>query len=102
MLNLTDAVVVLSGGQRPDSYTNHVTISSNNRVTLSPSSPDRLTVTFKPPTGLFTGTFQAAGSPRIVSFKGAVLQNSTNASGYFLGTNQSGRVLIGPVPPPLP
>jgi hypothetical protein len=60
-----------------------------------------LTVAFKPPTGLFTGTFQAAGSSRIVNFKGAVLQNMTNASGYFLGTNQSGRVLIAPpVPSP--
>ena len=41
-----------------------------------------------------------AGSTRVVSFKGAVLQNMTNASGYFLGTNQSGRVLIAPVPVP--
>jgi len=92
VLNLNNAVVVLSGGQLSETYTNVVTIAPNNRVTNA--SPHRLTVTFKPPTGLFTGSFQAAGTSRIVNFKGAVLQNYTNASGYFLGTNQSGRVSI--------
>jgi hypothetical protein len=31
-------------------------------------------------------------------YRGAVLQKSTNGFGYFLGTNQSGRVLLERVP----
>jgi hypothetical protein len=38
----------------------------------------------------------APGTTRSVPFKGVLLQNQTNGSGYFLGTNQSGRVFFGP------
>ena len=37
---------------------------------------------------------------KAIPFAGAVLQRSTNASGYFLGTNQSGRVLFEDAPVP--
>jgi len=33
------------------------------------------------------------------AFKGAVLQRQNLGSGFFLGTNQSGRVYLGPLFP---
>ena len=56
----------------------------------------KLVLTFVLPTGLFKGNFTPAGATRAVPFAGAVLQgeNFNWASGYFLGTSQSGRVLL--------
>ena len=51
-------------------------------------------MTLSPSTGQFKGSFVDTAAVRTVSFTGVVLQKSTNGAGYFLGTNQSGRVLL--------
>jgi len=98
ILNLTNAVVLLSGGNLPLSYTNDIILGLNSKVTNF--SPNTLTLSFTPASGLFKGTFKPAGSTRSVSLNGAVAQKATNAAGFFLGTNQSGSVLIAPTPAP--
>jgi hypothetical protein len=47
---------------------------------------------------LFKGTVIPPGATRAMPFAGAVLQRGTNASGYFLGTDLSGRVLFEAAP----
>jgi hypothetical protein len=58
------------------------------------SGPNKLAVTLSPGTGLFKGSFLDTGVVRTATFSGALLQKSTNGAGLFLGTNQSGSVLI--------
>ena len=91
MLNITDGIVVLSGGNLPYSI---------NPVTFGPSSklvndgPNALKLTFTPATGLFSGTFKRAGTTKTYAIKGAVLQRQNNGSGYAPGADQSGRVVF--------
>jgi hypothetical protein len=92
VLDLTNGVLVLSGGNLSQSWTNDIVLGANNRVTNA--SPNKLAVALSLGTGLFKGTFTDTGTARTVSFSGALLQKSSNGAGFFLGTNQSGRVLL--------
>jgi len=62
------------------------------------AGPNKLAITVSLSKGLFKGTFLDPGVARTVSFSGAVLQKSTNGAGFFLGTNESGRILIQSLP----
>jgi hypothetical protein len=55
---------------------------------------NKLSVTFAKPNGMFNGIVTVPETGKTKPFKGAVLQNQGIGSGYFLGTNQSGRVVI--------
>jgi hypothetical protein len=92
VLALTDGVVILTGGDLSQAWTNSFVLGANNRVTNT--SPNKLAVTLALGTGLFRGSFLDTGVVRTVSFSGALLQKSTNGFGFFPGTNQSGRVLL--------
>ena len=92
VLALTNGVAILTGGNLSQAWTNDFVLGANNRVTNA--SPNKLTLTLSLGTGLFKGSFLDTGVVRTVSFSGALLQKSTNGSGFFLGTNQSGQVLI--------
>ena len=96
ILSFTNGLVILNGNNLSSAFTNAIILGPGSRVTNA--SPNKLSVSFTLPTGLFQGTFSPAGSTQTVSFSGAVLQKTTNASGYFLGTNQSGRVEIDAAP----
>jgi hypothetical protein len=61
---------------------------------VSNTSTNRMTVTISLASGLFQGTFLDPGLNRTVSFSGALLQKSTRGAGFFLGTDQAGRVQI--------
>jgi len=46
-------------------------------------------------TGALSGSFANPSNPKqSITIKGVLLQNQTNAAGYFLGTNQSGAFLL--------
>ncbi len=96
ILNLTNGLVVFSGGNLPHSLTNAVLLGSANRITNA--GPNSLAMTFRLSSGLFRGSLIPAGNTKAISFNGAVLQKAGLGSGYFLGTNQSGRVSIEPAP----
>jgi len=91
VLELTNGVLVLSGGNLSQIWTNDIEFGAN-RVTNA--SPNKASVTLSPSSGRFKGTFLDTGTVRTVSFSGALLQKSTNGSGCLLGTNQAGRVSI--------
>jgi hypothetical protein len=92
VLALTNGAVILSGGNLSRTWTNAIALDATHHV--SNASPNQLTLTLSPATGLFKGSFLDTGTVRTVAFRGAVLQKSTNGAGFFLGTNQSGRVLL--------
>ena len=96
-------VIIESGGLLHNrSLTNQVLLSAENRVT-DLTRTNRLTLSINPATGLFQGSFLTfRGNYFTISnyvtipFFGALLPGLTNGTGYFLNTNQSGRVFFGP------
>jgi hypothetical protein len=89
VLNLADGTVILENGDLPEAITNQFVLASDNIVTGS----NRLSLRIGPASGLFVGTTTNLNG-RILSFSGAVLQKQTNGFGEFLGTNQTGSVLL--------
>ena len=96
VLRLTNGQFIVSGGSLAQDYTNDVFLLPNNKLTNA--SPPKLTWSLKTATGLFTGTYQPTNATSAVTFAGAVFKKSTNASGWFIETNQSGRVLLQAAP----
>ena len=96
ILSITDGSVIFSGGNRLASITNAVILGLSSKVTNA--SPNKLTLSFTLSSGLFSGTLIETGTVKKVVFKGAVLQSLNSGSGFFLGTNQSGRVSFQSAP----
>jgi hypothetical protein len=96
VLPVVNANIVLSGGGLTQTWTNPITLGPGPRVTNS--GPNTLSMVLVPGTGLFKGTFLDPQLGRTVTFNGSLRQKSTNGSGFFLGTNSSGRVSLEPLP----
>lgn len=97
VIELTGAELFLDGGNLPRSYTNAFHLGVGSKVTNV--GPHKLTLTFTPATGLFKGSLTPTNTgAKAIAFTGAVLQKTTNAFGYFLGTNQSGAVSLQAAP----
>jgi hypothetical protein len=94
VINLTNGIVYFEGGNLTGPFTNVVALVATNRV-LNGSS-NALTVSLTVSNGTFTGKVTVPGTTRTNTFKGAVLQDADSGYGFFLGTNQSGRVFFGP------
>jgi hypothetical protein len=94
VLPFTNGIAVFSDGNLQDPLTNQVILGANNIVTNA--STNKLKLTMSKVTGLFTGAVTPTNSIRAISFKGAVLQKQGLGTGFFVGTNQAGRVYFGP------
>ena len=95
-LNLTNAWVVLEGGNLPAASTNQITWSSSNTLTVSAPNPYGIRLFVSPTSGNVSGSFVHPVTGRSTSLRGVLLQESDEAGGYFLGPNQSGQMLILP------
>ena len=94
-LALTNAQVTLDSGNLPFAITNQITLSSNGAITVPPPNTNKLALTLSKTTGAITGTFANPSNPKqTIKINGVLLQNRTNAAGYFLGANQSGAFLL--------
>lgn len=96
VLNLTDAVIRLTGGSLSEALTNRISLGPGGKVINN--GPSKLTFKIALPTGLFTGSVTPINALRPIPFKGVVLQKANNASGYFLDTNSGGRVAVEATP----
>jgi hypothetical protein len=95
VLQITDGVIILGGGDLPDSI-NPVTFGPNSK--LVNNGPNALKLTFVPASGRFNGTFQETGTTMVFAIRGVVLQRQNIGSGYAPGTDQSGRVVFQAAP----
>jgi hypothetical protein len=93
VINLTTGIVWFEGGNLTTPFTNNVTLTTSNRVING--SANKLTLSITTANGLFSGSVNVPGTARTNTFKGALLQDTDAGYGYFLGTNQSGRVFFG-------
>jgi hypothetical protein len=93
LLNLTSAQVILQEGSWTATITNQITWSANNTIKLTPdqANTNKLELTINKTTGVINGSFANPSNPKeTITLNGVLLQNQTNAQGYFRGTNQSG------------
>ena len=95
---LTNATLILSNGDlsSPLVYSN-LTFNGDKLVDTDPNNPSNpLTGAIVPGTGVLTLSFRPTGVNHNITASGVVLpgQTSTNAAGWFLGTNQSGFFLL--------
>jgi hypothetical protein len=93
VLNFSTGQFWLANGNLANSFTNQITLDSASKVT---STNATLKVTVTTSTGLFKGTVADPGTGKTMTFNGVVLQNQNFGGGFFLGTNQVGRVFLGP------
>jgi hypothetical protein len=91
---ITDGTLLLQGANLSEPVTKEVTIGTNNKT--ANAKPGQFSLTFKPASGLFTGRVVNPNTHKPINFSGAVLQNQGVGLGYFLTTNLSGQVSIGP------
>jgi len=92
----TSAVVILSEGGLGQSVTNLVTLGPGAKVTNT--GTNKLTLKLTQKSGAFTGNVTLPGAKKATAFKGALLQKQQYGGGFFLGTNQSGRLEFRPEP----
>ena len=71
-----------------------VSLQDGNFTLMIPNlseNTNKLTLKTNKTTGVISGSFANPDHPgQIIKFNGVILQGSTNARGYFLGTNRSG------------
>jgi hypothetical protein len=96
LLDLGAGAVQFTAGNLAESFEHSIELGDDNKV--STPGPNKLILTIVQPTGLFKGTVVAPGTSRSVPFKGALFQKGNYGGGFFLGTDQSGRVWLGDPP----
>jgi hypothetical protein len=95
LLNWTNGLVVLAGGNLNSPLTNKVTLESDNSLTVA-NNDAQLNVTVALSTGAVSGSFVHPITHRPVHLQGAVQSRLGVIGGLFPGTNQTGSLLIAP------
>jgi hypothetical protein len=94
IISLTTGNVILSGGNLSTPITNSITLNVDNTITVDPSATNGLAISINTTNGTFTGQFTDPSTSATRLLKGVFLQSSTNAVGYFLGTDETGAILL--------
>jgi hypothetical protein len=98
LLALTNGLVILDGGNLP-SFTNQIALASDDAITVTAAAgnTNNLALRINKSTGVIRGTFvNPSNSSQTIKVNGVLLQNGTNAAGYFLGADQSGAFMLSP------
>ncbi|HEY2083578.1 MAG TPA: S8 family serine peptidase [Verrucomicrobiae bacterium] len=90
-LSFANGVVILTGGNLASDLVSDVTVSG-----FGATGANNLSLKLNARNGIFRGSVANPSNNATISFSGVFLQNLNFGSGYFLGTNQSGRVFFGP------
>ncbi len=90
ILNFPDGRVQFSAGNLEE-FENLVSLSENKVTNLG---TNKLTLSINKSSGLFSGSVTPPGARASIPFKGATDKNRNQGWGFFLGTNQSGRVRL--------
>jgi hypothetical protein len=97
-ITLPAATLDISGGSLATNLTYDVTVTSKNAVAkatgASNNPPNSLTGTINPKTGLLTITFGTGVGKTTITGKGAALQATTNAGGFFVTKTNSGTIIL--------
>ena len=91
VLPLPAGVAILDGGNLAESITNLFTLGLDNKITGNPA----LSLTLSGSKGTLTGSFADPVTARKRTVRGLVLPNQNQARGFFLGSDESGRIWVG-------
>lgn len=91
VLDLPAGLAVVSFGNLVDPLTANFALGGDNKIV----GDSGLTLTLSPTKGTATGSFIDPNTSRKRTVRGVVLQNQNEARGFFLGTDQSGRLWVG-------
>jgi hypothetical protein len=80
----------LSGGNLPGPLAAAVTLSPAGKFVTNGPGISGLTLSVAPATGLVSGSFLDPATGLATPIGGIVLQQQTNAAGFFLSTNATG------------
>ncbi len=94
LLNFSDGLVALNGGDLGSALQGEIWLYPNGRVVNK--SDLHLNLAFSPGNGVFNGTVIDPDTKRPMPVHGVALQKSNVASGYFIGGGQSGQVVVEP------
>jgi len=94
LMALTNGTVVFEGGNLSESFTNEITLTETNNVINDGANGLKFIINLI--NGTFSGKVQVPGTLKTNTFKGALVEDQAIGSGFFLGTNQSGRVSLQP------
>jgi hypothetical protein len=92
VLGFTDGLLSLINGDLAEGVTNQAALGPD--IPATDQSTNKLSC--KTSSGLFHGTVINPETHKPISVNGIVLQNQNFGAGYFLGTNESGSVLLSP------
>jgi hypothetical protein len=96
-IDLPSGQLDISDGSLRSPLSFNVAVSNNNALVKLPGSPtNSLTGSINAKTGLLTATFGNGAGKATTAAKGAVLQNVTNAAGFFLGKTNAGSMVLQP------
>ena len=91
----SSGTLTLSGGNLPSTINDTLTISSRDAVSVTGTTGT--TVRIVPKSGAFSGLFRYPLNNKERAFGGVIyIKPSPTGYGLFLGTNQSGGVVITP------
>jgi hypothetical protein len=94
-LNFASGTVTLLGGNYFSTLA--ITATNTSAKPLIYRGTNNLSLTLDSPApGLFKGSVTDPVSRKKISFTGGILETQQVASGFFLGTNQSGKISFGP------
>jgi hypothetical protein len=95
VLRTVNYTIDLFGGNLPDTLADAAKINDNNVVTPAVNT-NGLKITITPVTGSFSGSFINPVTHVTTPLQGILLPESNTGYGYFLGTNETGGILIQP------
>jgi hypothetical protein len=95
MLDVTNVVVGFTNGNLTAEFANNAMLDAQGKVT-DLDLTHKFKMSISKSSGSFSGSVMPPGATRPIALKGVVLQKGKTASGFFVNTNQSGRVSLGP------
>jgi hypothetical protein len=90
-----EGTVELSDGNLVEPMSNSFKIDKN-KFLITGGASNKLTLTLTTTSGLLSGSFKPPGQKNTLLVKGAIIQKTTHAHGFFLGTNQGGTLILTP------
>ena len=94
LFQASNLTVDFAGGHLASPFTNTITLANGNKIVNT--SSNKLALTITPANGLFLGSVTVPGSATARTFGGVILRKQGHGGGFFLSTNQSGSVRVGP------
>ena len=86
--------MVISGGGLTTALTNAVILEKSGKLEPTGGNIPGLALSINPSSGVITGGFKDHSTGRTTAIKGVILQQQTNAGGFFPGTGAVGQFLL--------